>query len=120
VQTEAPKRTEVQRYLAGKFEAALKVSHEEIDAALSPADKATVDRLTQEIAKLNAGRKHGHNSRSTTSGRRRLPLAAKPDRPDRKFRRASCTCWRKLKRNAHRVPSLSQHASGRRLFSPVG
>lgn len=57
VQTEAAKRTEVQKYLAGKFEAALKVSGDEIDAALSPADKATVDRLTQEIATLNAGRR---------------------------------------------------------------
>lgn len=57
VQTPAAKRTEVQKYLAGKFETALKVSAEEIVAALPPPDKTTLDRLEQEIAALNAGRR---------------------------------------------------------------
>ena len=57
VQTTAAKRTEVQKYLAGKFEAALKVSAEEVGAALAPAEKTSVAGMEKEIAALNAERR---------------------------------------------------------------
>ena len=57
IQTPADKRNEVQKYLAGKFADALKVSSEETSAALSPADKASVAELDADIAALNAQRR---------------------------------------------------------------
>ncbi|MBI3839449.1 MAG: PSD1 domain-containing protein [Planctomycetia bacterium] len=57
IQTAADKRSEVQKYLAGKFEAALKVSPQEVAAALTPADQTSVESLTKEIAQLNSGRR---------------------------------------------------------------
>ncbi len=57
IQTAADKRNEVQKYLAGKFEASLKVSPAEVAAALAPADKASVETLQHEIGGINAGRK---------------------------------------------------------------
>ena len=52
VQTPANKRDEIQKYLASKFEAALKVSAEESAAALSDADRATVAALEARLADL--------------------------------------------------------------------
>ena len=57
VETPAEKRSEIQKYLADKFAASLKVSPEEMIAALAPDDKASVDALTAEIAGLNARRR---------------------------------------------------------------
>jgi hypothetical protein len=57
VETPAEKRSEIQKYLADKFAASLKVSPEDVIAALAPADKASTDSLTAEIAELNARRR---------------------------------------------------------------
>jgi hypothetical protein len=56
VQTPPAKRTEVQRYLAGKFEKSLRVTPEEVTAALGDAEKGVVDRHRAQIANLEAGR----------------------------------------------------------------
>jgi cytochrome c553 len=53
IETPADKRNEVQKYLAGKFEESLKVKPEEVAGALSDPDKATVAKLSGEIAALN-------------------------------------------------------------------
>jgi hypothetical protein len=53
----AVKRNEVQKYLAGKLEALLRVKPEEVTAALSAADRAASDRLNTEVAALE-GRRH--------------------------------------------------------------
>src|SRR5579872_613429 len=53
----AEKRSEIQKYLAGKFEGQLKVSPEEVAAALSQADKASADGLGSQVAALNGRRK---------------------------------------------------------------
>ncbi len=58
VDTPAPKRNEVQKYLAAKFEASLRVSPEEVKAALSPADRAEVEKIQARIAALEAGRRN--------------------------------------------------------------
>ncbi len=55
--TPTEKRTEVQKYLAKKFDGTLKVTQEEIDAALSPADRQRSGDLSKQIAVLN-GKKH--------------------------------------------------------------
>ncbi len=52
----ANQRNEVQKYLAGKFESALKVTPEEIAAALGAGDKAMIAGLQAQIAEL-AGQK---------------------------------------------------------------
>jgi hypothetical protein len=57
VDTPPEKRSEVQNYLAGKFEAALRVKPEEVTAALSTADRSTADRLSSNIAALNGRRR---------------------------------------------------------------
>jgi hypothetical protein len=56
VATPAAKRNEVQKYLAAKFEAALRVKPEEITAALSPGDRARVKELTGRIEALERTR----------------------------------------------------------------
>ena len=58
--TPADQRNEIQKYLAEKFEALVKVKPEEIDATLAPDDKRAIDEQNQAIAKLNAKkRSHG-------------------------------------------------------------
>ncbi len=57
IKTPAEKRSEVQKYLADKFGAALRVSPEQVSATLSPQDKASVETLAAEIARLNAQRR---------------------------------------------------------------
>jgi hypothetical protein len=52
VNTPAPKRNEVQKYLAAKFEAALRVTPEEVTAALSTADGARAKGLNDRITAL--------------------------------------------------------------------
>ncbi|HEY2840568.1 MAG TPA: DUF1553 domain-containing protein, partial [Pirellulales bacterium] len=52
--TPAEKRSEVQKYLADKFLAALKVSSEEVDAALSAEERERSVALSKQIAELNA------------------------------------------------------------------
>ncbi len=55
--TPTEKRTEVQKYLAGKFEATLRVSPEEVAAALTPADKASAGGLSDRAAALRRERR---------------------------------------------------------------
>jgi hypothetical protein len=57
VATPKAKRNEVQKYLAGKFEAALRVTPAEVTAALSAAERAEAARLEGQIASLRAGRR---------------------------------------------------------------
>src|SRR5438034_326670 len=57
VATPAAKRTEVQKYLAAKFEATLRVSSGEISAALPAADRTAVTELKERLAELNQGRR---------------------------------------------------------------
>lgn len=120
VQTEAAKRTEVQKYLAGKFEAALKVSAEETVAALAPADKTTLDRLEQEIATLNAGRRSWGTIQAVydvgpppaTYLLRRGNL----DRPGPEVPPGFLHALAETELESRiEGPPLSQHASGRRL-----
>jgi len=60
LETEAEKRSEVQKYLAGKFEAALKVKSEEISAALSGKEVAELADLDRLVAGLQKQRRtHG-------------------------------------------------------------
>jgi hypothetical protein len=54
IETPADKRNEIQRYLAEKFDASLKVKPAEIDAALSDADKAVLARVNDEVGTLNS------------------------------------------------------------------
>lgn len=51
------KRTEEQRRLVGRFERLLRVTTDEVKAALTPPDKAEWDRLDREIASINSRRK---------------------------------------------------------------
>lgn len=61
VQTRADQRNEVSKYLAGKFEAALKVKPEEVAAALDEKDRAAVAAAEREIAGLKGRRRSwGH------------------------------------------------------------
>src|SRR5262249_24534575 len=52
-----PRRTEVQKYLAAKFEATIRVKPEEVTAALSAPERATAGTIQQRIAALNKGRR---------------------------------------------------------------
>jgi len=54
IERPAERRNEVQKYLAGKFESSLKVSPEEVAAALGADDKATIAGLQTQIAASNA------------------------------------------------------------------
>ncbi len=54
IQTAPEKRNEIQKYLAGKFEATVKVSPDDITQALAPPDKAAADALAAQIARLKA------------------------------------------------------------------
>ncbi len=56
IRTPKDKRNEVQKYLVDKFETLLKVSNDEVVAALSPADKQAADALGAQINRLNATR----------------------------------------------------------------
>ncbi|MEX0611517.1 MAG: DUF1549 domain-containing protein, partial [Pirellulales bacterium] len=56
LQTPAEKRSEVQKYLAGKFES-LRPSADEISAALGEADRTTRAEIDGEIAELNGRRR---------------------------------------------------------------
>ncbi|MDR3636505.1 MAG: PSD1 and planctomycete cytochrome C domain-containing protein [Isosphaeraceae bacterium] len=57
VQTPADKRNDVFKYLAAKFEAALKVTPEEVAASLDDKDKAAVAAAEREIASLKSQRR---------------------------------------------------------------
>jgi len=52
IETGAEKRTEVQKYLADKFGQALKVSAEDLAAALPETDSAAINLLNEQIAAL--------------------------------------------------------------------
>jgi hypothetical protein len=54
----ADKRNEVQKYLAGKFEGQLKVSADEIAAALNEADKQTAAEITAQMNTLGGQRRN--------------------------------------------------------------
>jgi hypothetical protein len=53
LQTPADKRNEVQKYLAGKFEAQLRVKPEEVNAALNPTEQKAIEVADQRIAECN-------------------------------------------------------------------
>src|SRR5262249_54703664 len=55
--TAADKRTAMQKYLAEKFDALLKVTPQEVTAALSEADRATQRGLSEQIATTNGQRR---------------------------------------------------------------
>jgi hypothetical protein len=55
--TPAEKRDEVQKYLAGKFEASLTVKPEEVKASLNSSEKTTVAQLEAKIAATGAKRR---------------------------------------------------------------
>lgn len=55
-QTSPDKRTEVQKYLAGKFEVSLKFQPQEVDAILTAQDKAALGDLNRQMGELNAKR----------------------------------------------------------------
>ena len=57
LETPAAKRNEIQKYLAGKFEASLKVKQEEADKALGAADREKLASLSSKAAVLDAGRR---------------------------------------------------------------
>src|SRR5207302_1756658 len=57
IATPAAKRNEVQKYLAGKFEASLRVTAEEVTAALSPPHRMQAAELTARIAAHRATRR---------------------------------------------------------------
>ncbi len=57
IELAADKRSEVQKYLAGKFEGSLKVTPEEISKALGETDKRAADEITAEIADLSGRRR---------------------------------------------------------------
>jgi hypothetical protein len=57
LQTEPEKRNEIQKYLAQKFEPVLRVTPEEVTAALSPTDRATAGKLNDQVAALNQRRR---------------------------------------------------------------
>ena len=56
IETPADKRNEIQKYLASKFAASLKVSIDEVVAALNDTDKATNARIGEQITTLNRQR----------------------------------------------------------------
>jgi mono/diheme cytochrome c family protein len=53
IQTPAEKRTEVQKYLAMKFDASLKVAADEVNTTLSDSDRARDAKLRQQMAELS-------------------------------------------------------------------
>jgi hypothetical protein len=53
----ADKRSEVQKYLAGKFEGALKVTPEEISKELGETDKRAAEQIAAEMADLSGRRR---------------------------------------------------------------
>jgi len=55
--TAAEKRTEIQKYLFGKFSATLAVKPEDVASALNEADKRRVAELEAQAAEANAGRR---------------------------------------------------------------
>jgi hypothetical protein len=57
IATAADKRSEVQKYLAGKFEAQLKITGDEVSAALSVADRERIARLAAETTDRNSRRR---------------------------------------------------------------
>ena len=57
IETPADKRSEVQKYLAGKLEGSLKVTPEEISKALGETDKRATDEIAAEIADLSGRRR---------------------------------------------------------------
>jgi hypothetical protein len=57
VDAPARKRNEVQKYLAAKFEAALRVSPGDVTKALTPADRAEMEKIQAQVAALPAGRR---------------------------------------------------------------
>ncbi|HMC66520.1 MAG TPA: DUF1549 and DUF1553 domain-containing protein [Gemmataceae bacterium] len=57
LQTPATKRSEIQKYLAGKFEGTLKPKPEEIDRALSAADREKLVSFGRQVETLSAGRR---------------------------------------------------------------
>lgn len=57
VQLPADKRNEIQKYLAGKFDALLKTSPEEIQQTLSESERQGVESLSQQIAAYKARRR---------------------------------------------------------------
>jgi hypothetical protein len=57
LETPPARRNEVQKYLAGKFEAGVRVKPEEVTAALGAADKAAAATIQQRIAGLTKERR---------------------------------------------------------------
>jgi hypothetical protein len=57
VETKAEKRNEVQKYLAGKFADALKVTADELSAALEPEDKVAAAAIVREVAAWDSMRR---------------------------------------------------------------
>jgi hypothetical protein len=57
IQTPADKRDAVQKYLAGKLEAVVRVQPDEVKAALSAADRASDQQLDRQIADLKSRRR---------------------------------------------------------------
>jgi hypothetical protein len=53
VETPAGKRTEVQKYLASKFESTLKIKPEEVTAGLGAAEKTAAGKIQERIGTLN-------------------------------------------------------------------
>jgi hypothetical protein len=56
LETPAAKRSEVQKYLADKFEASLRVSQEEVTAGLTGEEKSSAAKLQGQVAALEAAR----------------------------------------------------------------
>jgi hypothetical protein len=57
IATPPAKRDEVQKYLAAKFESSLRLSPEQVSAALSPDQRKAVARIVEEIAVRHRGRR---------------------------------------------------------------
>jgi hypothetical protein len=57
IDTQADKRTEIEKYLVTKFEGALKVTREEIDAVLKAPDKSAAAEIRKEIQQNQARRR---------------------------------------------------------------
>ncbi len=68
VGTEAAKRTEVQKYLAEKFQASLNVSDADVEAALSEEQKSAIAQADGQIAQRRRAKAHlGHDPGSLRS-----------------------------------------------------
>src|SRR6266542_4894109 len=57
IETPAARRTEVQKYLAAKLEAAIRVKPDEVTAALGATQKTAAGTIEQRVAVLNKGRR---------------------------------------------------------------